>query len=206
MAISGTDWLEVPIQYIRPIFEAYVREYPHNSYGLIWYSTSILGSWNSHWNNENSFVTPKDTPHRFGHTATPGIPKHVKALLKKFETSRNLHNFPKNAYILFWFRMYHLIFPKHHHTFQTKIETKQCKNKKHNPTESKTVKTSFEFLHNSWKHWKQNITHHYKSLQYSNNNGGFSMFWNHGPTLQKTKMFQEYLSLWRIPKNPQSYS
>lgn len=97
-------------------------------------------------------------------------------------------------------------FPKHHHTFQTKIETKQCKNKKHNPTESKTVKTSFEFLHNSWKHWKQNITHHYKSLQYSNNNGGFSMFWNHGPTLQKTKMFQEYLSLWRIPKNPQSYS
>jgi hypothetical protein len=46
-------------------------------------------------------VTPKDTPHRFGHTATPGIPKHVKALLKKFETSRNLHNFPKNAYILF---------------------------------------------------------------------------------------------------------
>ena len=27
----------------------YVREYSHNSYGLIWYSTSILGSWNLHW-------------------------------------------------------------------------------------------------------------------------------------------------------------
>ena len=26
--VSGTDWLEVPIPYIRPIFEAYVREYP----------------------------------------------------------------------------------------------------------------------------------------------------------------------------------
>ena len=29
MAISGTDSLEVPIPYIRPIFQAYVREYPH---------------------------------------------------------------------------------------------------------------------------------------------------------------------------------
>ena len=29
MAISGTDSLEVPIPYIRPIFEAYVREYLH---------------------------------------------------------------------------------------------------------------------------------------------------------------------------------
>ena len=29
MAISGTDLLEVPIPYLRPIFQAYVREYPH---------------------------------------------------------------------------------------------------------------------------------------------------------------------------------
>ena len=29
MAISGTDWLEAPIPYVWPIFEAYVREYPH---------------------------------------------------------------------------------------------------------------------------------------------------------------------------------
>ena len=41
--------LEVPTIYIGPIFHAYyVSEYPRK-YGLIWYSTSILGSWNSHW-------------------------------------------------------------------------------------------------------------------------------------------------------------
>ena len=47
MAISGTDWLEVPT-----IYKAYVRAMYGNistKYGLIWYSTSILGSWNSHW-------------------------------------------------------------------------------------------------------------------------------------------------------------
>jgi hypothetical protein len=27
---SGTDWLEVPTIYVWPIFQAYVREYPHN--------------------------------------------------------------------------------------------------------------------------------------------------------------------------------
>ena len=43
--------LEVPIPYIRPIFQAYVREYPHKIWPTIWYSTSILGSWNSHWLN-----------------------------------------------------------------------------------------------------------------------------------------------------------
>ena len=145
-------------------------------------------------------MTPEDTPHRFGHTATPGIPKHVKALLKNLETSRNLHNIPKNALPPFWFLHVPSHFPQTHHTFQTKIETKQCKNQKHNnPTESKTVKTSFEFLHNSLKHWKKH-THHSKSLQDSNNNGGCWMFWNHGPTLQKNKKkLQEYLSLWRIP-------
>ena len=35
------DWRYLP--YIRPIFQAYVREYSPK-YGLIWYSTSILGS------------------------------------------------------------------------------------------------------------------------------------------------------------------
>ena len=39
MAISGSDWLEVPTIY---------KNIP-TKYGLIWYSTSILGFWNSHW-------------------------------------------------------------------------------------------------------------------------------------------------------------
>jgi len=46
MAISGTDWRYLP--YIRPMFQAYVREYPHKIWPEKWYSTSILGSWNSH--------------------------------------------------------------------------------------------------------------------------------------------------------------
>ena len=51
MAISGSDWLEVPgyLPYIRPIFQGYVRGYPPKIWPTIWYSTSILGSWNSHW-------------------------------------------------------------------------------------------------------------------------------------------------------------
>ena len=40
-------WRYLP--YIRPIFQAYVREHPHKIWPNIWYSTSILGSWNSHW-------------------------------------------------------------------------------------------------------------------------------------------------------------
>jgi len=46
MAIPGTDLLEVPT-----IYEAYIRPMYGNipqKYGLIWYSTSFLGSWNSH--------------------------------------------------------------------------------------------------------------------------------------------------------------
>ena len=43
---EAIDWRYPP--YIRPMFKAYVREYPWK-YGLIWYSSSILGSWNSHW-------------------------------------------------------------------------------------------------------------------------------------------------------------
>jgi hypothetical protein len=35
-------WRYLP--YIRPIFEAYVREYTHKKVPKIWYSTSILGS------------------------------------------------------------------------------------------------------------------------------------------------------------------
>ena len=34
---SGTDSLEVPIPYIRPIFQAYVREYPNKIWPEIWY-------------------------------------------------------------------------------------------------------------------------------------------------------------------------
>jgi hypothetical protein len=37
MAISGTDWLEVPTiykAYTRRIFQAYVREYPHQNVAL----------------------------------------------------------------------------------------------------------------------------------------------------------------------------
>jgi len=39
MAISGTDLLEVPTIYIRPMYGNIPTKY-----GLIWYSTSILGS------------------------------------------------------------------------------------------------------------------------------------------------------------------
>ena len=46
---TGSDLLEVPIPYIRPIFQAYVRGYTPKIWPKIWYSTSILGSWNDHW-------------------------------------------------------------------------------------------------------------------------------------------------------------
>ena len=39
------------LPYIRPIFEAYVRECPHKIWPKIWYSTSILVSWNCHWDS-----------------------------------------------------------------------------------------------------------------------------------------------------------
>ena len=42
------NWRYLP--YMRPLFEANVSEYNITTqYGLIWYSTSILGSWNFHW-------------------------------------------------------------------------------------------------------------------------------------------------------------
>jgi hypothetical protein len=46
---TGTGWLEVPT-----ICKAYFsilnfRDYPHNIWPNIWYSTSILGSWIFHW-------------------------------------------------------------------------------------------------------------------------------------------------------------
>jgi hypothetical protein len=40
------DWRYLP--YIRPSFQAYVREYTHKIWPKIWYSISTLGSWNSH--------------------------------------------------------------------------------------------------------------------------------------------------------------
>ena len=50
-AILGSDdGHEVPTIYVWPIFEAYVRGYPHKIWPEIWYScSSILGPWNSHW-------------------------------------------------------------------------------------------------------------------------------------------------------------
>ena len=49
MAISGTDSLEVPTIY-KAYFSGFnFREYPHKIWPEIWYSTSNLGSWNSHW-------------------------------------------------------------------------------------------------------------------------------------------------------------
>ena len=63
---TGTDWLEVPIPYIRPIFQAYVRGYTQKIWPNIWYSTSNLGSWNSHWSmvvdhisNRNGDIWPR---------------------------------------------------------------------------------------------------------------------------------------------------
>ena len=47
MAIPGTSSLEVPTINIRPIVQAYVSEYHHKIWPEIWYTTSILGSWNS---------------------------------------------------------------------------------------------------------------------------------------------------------------
>ena len=48
MGISGSDSLEVPTKYVWPIFEAYVSEYHQKIWPNIWYSSSILGSWNSY--------------------------------------------------------------------------------------------------------------------------------------------------------------
>jgi len=44
LAISGTDWLEVPT-----IYKGYFSGDIPPEYRLTWYSTSILGSWNDHW-------------------------------------------------------------------------------------------------------------------------------------------------------------
>ena len=42
--------LRLVLRWINGLYKGYVRGYPPK-YGLIWYSTSILGSWNSHWLN-----------------------------------------------------------------------------------------------------------------------------------------------------------
>ena len=48
---SYRQWeFQDPKMEVPTIYKAYVSEYHHKiQYGLIWYSTSILGSWNSHW-------------------------------------------------------------------------------------------------------------------------------------------------------------
>ena len=45
------------LRYIRPICQAYVRGYTPKIWPEIWYSTSILGSWNSHWLYGDCMVT-----------------------------------------------------------------------------------------------------------------------------------------------------
>ena len=47
----GTDLLEVPTIYVWPMFQAYGSGDIPPKYGLICYSTSILGSWNSHFDS-----------------------------------------------------------------------------------------------------------------------------------------------------------
>ena len=41
------NWRYLP--YVRPIFQGYVREYPHKILPYMVHSTSILGSWKFHW-------------------------------------------------------------------------------------------------------------------------------------------------------------
>ena len=48
MAILGTDLLEAPTIY-KAYLKGYVGGYPLKIWPEKWYSTSILGSWNSHW-------------------------------------------------------------------------------------------------------------------------------------------------------------
>ena len=54
---NGSDWLEVSTIYkafiLGPIFQVYVREYHHKMWPDIWYTSSILGSWSSHWHGED---------------------------------------------------------------------------------------------------------------------------------------------------------
>ena len=48
---SYDQWeLQDPKMEVPTIYKAYVREYPHKIWPKIWYSTSIFGSWNSHFN------------------------------------------------------------------------------------------------------------------------------------------------------------
>ena len=53
------NWRYLP--YIKPIFQAYVREYPPKIWPQKWYSSSILGSWNSHWSYLREKKTRKNT-------------------------------------------------------------------------------------------------------------------------------------------------
>ena len=57
------NWRYLP--YIRPIFQAYVRKYPHKIWPEIWSSTSILGSWNSHWSICNISCAISQPAHDF---------------------------------------------------------------------------------------------------------------------------------------------
>ena len=87
---TGTDWLEVPT-----IYEAYVLclckgIYPIK-YGLIWYSTSTLGSWNSHWHDIPIIFQPgyqsKLWDLRYLRTAFEWMfysPSHVGKFIRRF--------------------------------------------------------------------------------------------------------------------------
>ena len=53
--VSSHQWeFQDPKMEVPTIYKAYIRPMQVNiitKYGLIWYSTSILGSWNSHWSH-----------------------------------------------------------------------------------------------------------------------------------------------------------
>ena len=51
------NWRYLPC--IRPMVQAYVSEYHHKIWPNIWYSTSILGSWNSHWSDSTGCPSPQ---------------------------------------------------------------------------------------------------------------------------------------------------
>jgi hypothetical protein len=64
-SVAGTDWLEVPIPYIRPIEKGLnFREYPHNSYGQKYGTNTYL-----------HVLDPEDLPLNSG-TSSSHVRKH----------------------------------------------------------------------------------------------------------------------------------
>ena len=55
MEISGSDWLEVRTKCRAYVLGLNFRKYPQKIWPKMWYSTSILGSWNVHWNDKEQW-------------------------------------------------------------------------------------------------------------------------------------------------------